>query len=166
MINIFFKFWKITSVVLLTIIILFCYANLPDNIAINFNENGNPEGFINKQQFFYWSAGVVFFINTLVSLLQNAVLKINFKALNPNSQWAKEPEALKNLLKGWFQGFLAVINTYLIFVILGINNINSDKAQTLDFNYNWLIVLGIIILIVIIFSLPIRLLYTQPAKEN
>jgi hypothetical protein len=139
---------------------------LPDNIAIDFNENGNPEGFINKQQFFYWSAGVVFLINTLVSLLQNAVLKINFKALNPNSQWAKEPEALKNLLKGWFQGFLAVINTYLIFVILGINNINSDKAQTLDFNYNWLIVLGILILIVIIFSLPIRLLYTQPAKEN
>ncbi|MCA0364083.1 MAG: hypothetical protein LCH67_08565 [Bacteroidetes bacterium] len=166
MINIFFRFWKIGSFLLLTVVVLFCYANLPEKIAINFDDNGNPVGFVSQQQFFYWTAGVIFFINFLVSLLKNAIIKLNFKALNPNSLWANQPQATTSLISTWFNAFLAIVNTFLIFVVLGINNINSDKNQMLDFNYNWFIIGGAALLLIIIFWLPVRLLFTNPPSED
>lgn len=166
MTNIFFKFWRIASVIIITAVILFCYTNLPDSIAVGHNDEGYPIKFINKQQFFYWTVGVVFAINILMDLLKNLLLNINFKALNTNSQWANNPTALKSLISGWFYAFLAFINTYLIFVILGLNNINSQKGQMLDFNYNWLLILGVVVLLVLLFFIPLRLLYSNPKLED
>ena len=166
MINIFFKFWKIGSLIVLTLTVLFCYTNLPESIAISHDSKGQPIGFITKEQFFYWTVGIIFALNFFMSLLEGALLKINFKGLNSNSAWANSSEALKNLLKGWFSAFLALVNTYLVFVILGLNNINSRKAQTLDFNYNWLIILGAVILMILLFIVPIRLLFTNPPAED
>ncbi|MBK9511828.1 MAG: hypothetical protein IPO04_21560 [Cytophagaceae bacterium] len=151
---------------MLTVVVLFCYANLPESIAINFDSKGNPVGFISQQQFFYWTAGLIFFVNFLVSLLRNSLIKLNFKALNPESAWANHPEATKNLISTWFNAFLAIINTFLIFVVLGINNINSDQSQRLDFNYNWFIIGGAALLLIIIFWLPVRLLFTNPPQED
>jgi hypothetical protein len=54
----------------------------------------------------------------------------------------------------------------LVFVILGINNINGNKGQVLDFNYNWLLIVGVILLMLLIFSLPLRLLFSNPTNSD
>mgnify|MGYP000844123849 CR=1 FL=1 len=166
MTNIFFKFWRVSSVVIITAVILFCYTNLPDSIAIGHDDQGYPNRFINKQQFFYWTVGIVFSINILMDLLKGLLLKIDFKGLNSTSAWANEPTALQALITGWFSAFLSFVNTYLIFVILGLNNINSRKGQMLDFNYNWLLIFGVFILMILLFFVPLRLLFSNPTPED
>jgi hypothetical protein len=161
MVNIFFKFWRNFSVAVVSIVILFCYTSLPESIAIGHNQMGKPEKFIDKQTFFYWAAGVIFLFNFLMSMLDNQLQKINFKAIFPTSAWAQS-SSLKVVLKGWLNAFLALVNTYLIFVLLGLSNINSNKGQVLDFNYNWLLVVGGVILMFLIFWVPLKLLFTQP----
>ena len=166
MANIFFKFWRIGSVILLTIILLFCYTSLPDNIAVGFDEGGNPVNFIDKQQFFYWSAGVILGINFLISLFEGTVVKLNFRKIFSGSSWGANPGATAHFLKGWFSALMAFINTYLVFVLLGLYNINSDKHQMLDFNYNYLLWIGVLGFLIVLIFLPYKLLATQAPHEN
>lgn len=166
MANIFFKFWRVGSILLLTIVLLFCYTSLPDSIAVGFNESGDPVSFINKQQFFYWSAGVILGINFLFGILESALLKLDFGRILGNSSWGKNPGSVRSFLKGWFSALLAFINTYLVFVLLGLYNINSGKEQKLDFNYNYLLILGVLILLIILMYLPYKLIATQAPDED
>lgn len=166
MTNIFFRFWRIASVFIITAVILFCYTNLPDSIAVGHNDQGYPIRFISKQQFFYWVAGIVFAVNVLLDLLKNLLVKIDFKKLYNSSAWANNPTALKSLISGWFDGFLAFLNTYLIFVIMGLSNINREKGQMLDFNYNWLLIFGVFVLMLFLFFIPLKVLYTNPTPED
>lgn len=166
MANIFFKFWRVGSILLLTAVLLFCYTALPDSIAVGFSDSGDPVDFINKQQFFYWSAGVILGINFLCGILENALSKLDYSRLLRNSSWGKNPGAVRSFLKGWFSALLAFINTYLVFVLLGLYNINSGKEQKLDFNYNYLLILGVLILLIILIYLPYKLIATQAPDED
>lgn len=166
MTNIFFGFGKRISLVILAMVVLFCYTNLPESIAISHDAFGKPEKFTEKQNFFYWAAGMVFGFNFLMSLLNSQLQKIDFSKINPSSKWANNPQSLKSVFNGWISGFVATVNTFLIFVILGLNNINSNKGQKLDFNYNWLLILGAFLLLIIIFILPIKLLFTNPKPSD
>jgi hypothetical protein len=166
MTNIFFGFGKRISLVILAMVVLFCYTNLPESIAISHDALGKPEKFTEKENFFYWAAGLVFGFNFLMSLLDSQLQKVDFLKINPTSKWANESPSLKRLIHGWISGFVATVNTFLIFVILGLNNINSNKGQKLDFNYNWLLILGVFLLLIIIFILPFKLLFTNPKPSD
>ncbi len=166
MTNIFFKFWRIGSIFLLTVVLLFCYTTLPESVAIGFDEAGDPIHFVTKQQFFYWSAGVIVGLNFLVGILENGLVKLDFTRLLSGSSWGKNPTATPAFLKGWFSALLAFINTYLVFVLLGLYNINSDRDQRLDFNYNYLLVIGVLILLIILMYLPYKLIATEAPDED
>lgn len=167
MTNVFFKFWRIGSAALVTIVLLFCYTTLPDTIAFGHDEAGNAVNFVEKQKFFYWAAAVIFGVNFLVGLLENAVVKLDFRSLLKNSSWGKYPASTRAFFKGWFSAFLAFVNTYLVFVILGLNNINSTTYKELDFNYNYLLLLGLLIMLIILVFIPYKLLATEaPANED
>jgi len=166
MANIFFKFWRVGSILLLTVVLLFCYTALPDSIAVGFSESGDPVNFVNKQQFFYWSAGIILGLNFLFGILESALLKLDFGRILRSSSWGKNPGSVRSFLKGWFSALLAFINTYLVFVLLGLYNINSGKEQKLDFNYNYLLILGVLILLIILIYLPYKLIATQAPDED
>ncbi|MCD8538717.1 MAG: hypothetical protein LRY55_02375 [Leadbetterella sp.] len=99
-------------------------------------------------------------------MLENALLKLDFSRLLGGSSWAKKPVATRNFLKGWFSALLAFINTYLVFVLLGLYNINSHKEQKLDFNYNYLLIIGVLILLIILVYLPYKLIATPAPDED
>jgi hypothetical protein len=167
MTNVFFKFWRIGSLILLSAVFLFCYTNLPENVAIGFNQAGEANSFIGKQHFFYWVGGVILGVNFLIRLLENALIKLDFRKLFSGSSWGSNPNSTGKFLKGWFAALLAFINTYLVFVLLGLDKINSSKYKELDFNYNYLLWVGILILLIILMFLPYKLLATQaPTDED
>jgi hypothetical protein len=145
--------------------ILFCYTNLPDSIAVTHDGSGKPVGFLEKQYFFYLAAGVSVFFNLLMGTLKLQLTKVNFVKLNPESTWAKNKPALDNLITGWFDAFVALVNTFLVFVLFGLNSINAGKGQMLDFNYNWMIILGGAILMILVFFLPLRILFSNPSMS-
>jgi hypothetical protein len=164
--NAFFRLWRIVSTILLTANLMFCYISLPESVAFVFNDKGKAEAFTSKQSFFYWTAAIIFILNIGTLLLKNIVEKVNFKKAYPNSLWANSSENLKIEISGWFNAFLALTNTYLIFVILGLNSINARKDQSLDFNYNQLLMGGALLLLILVFYLPIKLLYSNPPLEK
>ncbi len=151
---------------LLVGVLMLCYFTLPESVAVHHTESGNPDGFVDKQDLFYMSFGIIIVFNLLWGVLKTQVLKINFAKLNPMSVWAKSPEQLSGLIEGWFNAFLALTNTFLAFVLLGVRRINSTENQKLDFDYNWVLVVGFVLLIILIFILPIRLLFTNPSEEQ
>ncbi len=163
--NVYFNFWRKASMPILVISLITCYFTLPDNAAIHHDAQGNPDGFIDKQTFFYVACGVVIGFNFLMNLLKAQVQKVDFSKLNPASIWAKDRQALNALLEGWFNAFIAIVNTFIIFSLVALKRINATDGQKLDFNYNWLLIVGLVLLMVLIFFLPIKLLYTNPSEE-
>lgn len=166
MTNIFFNFWRKGGFALALATVLFCYATLPDDIAVTHTKEGLPDGFVSKEMFFYVAAGVLLGFNLLMGALRDQVLKINFAKLNPLSEWAMQPKKLRLFLTAWFNGFLAFVNTFLVFVLLGLYNVNSNTGKRLDFNYDWLMIFGIAMILFILFYLPLKLLFTNPAADD
>lgn len=166
MTNIFFNFWRKGGFALALATVLFCYATLPDDIAVTHTETGLPDGFVSKEKFFYVAAGVLLGFNLLLGALRDQLIKVDFAKLNPVSKWASQPKKLHDFLKTWFNSFLAFVNTFLVFVLLGLYNVNSNKGQRLDFNYDWLMLFGIAVMLLILFFLPFKLLYTNPPSDD
>lgn len=150
---------------LLVLSLAVCYFTLPDNTAIHHDANGNPDGFIDKQTFFYIAFAVIIGFNFLMNLLKTEAQKVDFAKLNPVSIWAKNRESLNAMLEGWFNAFIAIINTFIIFSLVALKRVNATDGQKLDINYNWLLIIGLALLIIIIFALPIRLLFTNPSEK-
>ncbi len=165
MANIFFKSWRILSFGFLLAILLFCYVQLPDSVAVIHNEAGRPVSFMDKQNFFYLAVALILGINVLFGLLKGKALGVNFPSLAGKSEWASRSEQLKSLLSGWADAFPAVINTYLIFVLFGLYTTNRDVSQNLDRDYGWFLILGAVLLLVLLFYLPLRILFTSPRPE-
>ncbi len=164
--NVFFRLWRIVATVLLTANLLFSYVRLPEQIAFVFDKTGQPSAFTDKQSFFYWTAGIIFLFNVITLFLKKSLESVDFKKAYPHSLWANAGSHLKTQISTWFNAFLAITNTYLIFVILGLGNINAKKDQSLDFDYNKLLMAGALLLVVILFYLPLRLLFSNPPAEK
>lgn len=150
----------------LAITLVVCYFIFPDNVAIHHTSSGRPDDFISKQNLFYVAFGFIIGLNFLFNLLRTQVQKLDFAKLNINSAWAKDPDALKHLLEAWFNAFIAVMNSFMIVFLIALNRINRTEDQKLDINYDWVIVGGAIVLLIVLFYLPIRLLYTNPATRE
>lgn len=162
MIGIFFGFWRKISLALLMGMIIFTYTNFPEFVAVKFNANGEPSGFLDKENFFYLNAGIVLGLNLLIGLLKNQLVKLDFSRLAPQSVWAQQRVALSTLLVNWTDALLSVIHSFFIFILLGLRNINADTDQLLTINMNWLLLIGGFLLMAVLFSLPLLLIYTTP----
>lgn len=150
---------------LLVVALMLCYFTMPDNAAIHHDERGNPDAFIDKQTFFYFTFAIVIVFNFLLNLLKTQALKIDFAKVNPLSIWAKNPEKLSGLFEAWFNAFVATTNTFIAFVLIGLRRINGTDGQKLDFDYNWVLIVGLVLLIILVFFLPLRLLFSNPSED-
>ncbi len=165
MTNFFFKSWRIVSFGFVLIILMFCYVQLPESVAVIHNDLGKPIGFMDKQNFFYLAVAVILGINVLFGLLKGKALGLNYEQLSLKSQWVAKSGQLKDLLTGWADVFPAVINTYLVFVLFGLYTTNRDVSQNLDRDYGWFLILGAVLVLVLVFYLPLRILFTSPKPE-
>ena len=164
--QVFYRFWRLASLPLLVITLLYCYYILPDSVAIHHNNFGKPDGFISKETFFYVSTVVIIVFNVVMSALKDAFLKLPNSAFPQQNIWVRTREALNNLIISWTNLFVAIINSFLIICIIGLGKINRSDGQVLDMNYNWVLLFGGVLLMLIIFYLPLKLLFSQPKVEN
>jgi len=162
--HVFFSFWRKLSLPFLTIALLIIYVTFPDNVAVHHNEAGNPDRFMSKQDVFYVFVAVAGIFNLLVLSLKATIKKLDFAKLNVESPWTKS-EGLSPMIQAWFDAFIAIVNSFLAIVLIAISRINRTDGQVLDINYNWVLIGGAIILMILIFYLPVRLLFTKPSHE-
>jgi hypothetical protein len=163
--NIFFSFWRKISLPFLSLTLIVIYVTLPDNIAIHHDEMGNPDRFTDKQTIFFTVIAIGLFFNFFTLMLKNQVKKIDFSKLNISSPWFKS-EQTKPMIDAWFDAFIAFINSFIALTLIAINRINQQDGQVLDINYNWFLIGGLIILMIFIFYLPLRLLFTNPSENE
>jgi ABC-type transport system involved in cytochrome bd biosynthesis fused ATPase/permease subunit len=163
--NILFGFWRKISLPFLSLTLIVIYVTLPDNIAIHHDEKGNPDRYTNKQTLFFTVVAVGLVFNFLTLMLKNQMKKIDFSKLSIASPWMKS-EKTQPMIAAWFDAFIAFVNSFIALTLIAVNRINHRDGQTLDINYNWFLIGGAIILMILIFYLPLRLLFTSPAEEG
>ncbi|MFT6879686.1 MAG: small basic protein [Psychromonas sp.] len=144
---------------------MFCYLGLPDSIAFKHNGAGRPIGFIDKQTFFYVSVAIIVGLNLLFGLIKSQIAKVSFERLLMVNPWSKHEEQLKLIISGWLDAIPAFVNSYLVFVLLGLQTVNNEVAKNLDRDYTWFLIAGAIMFMVVLFSVPLRILLSPPSES-
>jgi hypothetical protein len=163
--HVFFRIWKAISLPLLVATLLISYFNLPDQVALSFKDNGKAEQFIGKQSFFYWSVAIIMFVNLLLGAFGRSLKKALIKILPKNLKWSETPIQTEKMAEGWVNGLTAILNTFMILSLVALNKANATDDQHLSFNFNWILIASIAIFMLIVFYLPLSMLYTTPEEE-
>ena len=124
-------------------VLLYTYASLPGMVAYEFNNLGDGTSSIERETFFY--------LGLLVLTVTNFSLYILSKNLRYNSESAHE------LMMRWQYSFAAVINLFLVVIMIFLYLANSGENFNFDsFGYMIFVSLGLIFIWVL--SLPVIIL--------
>jgi len=154
------------SIIAFIIVLLFTYRGLPDAVAVHFGADGRGDGFLAKNQVFYIFGAIMFSLNLVIVILVSNVKKmpsIAFKSM-PNQDWLKDPKQLVGVIINWINFLPTIINIFLILSLRALLALNDERSFNKDYSY--LLVLGIVLLLIWLFYIPIRILYTKPKIEE
>jgi uncharacterized membrane protein len=153
----FSRVWRYLSILAFVIVLLFTYRGLPDPAAVHFGPDGRGDATLPKNQVFYLFASVMLGLNILVVVLMNNIQKLPITAFQwiPNKNWLKDRSQVIEVIVNWLNFLPAIVNTFLL-----------NDERTFNTDYTYLLVLGATLLMIWIFYLPIRLLYTNPKIEE
>lgn len=156
------RVWRYLSIAAFVIILLFTYRGLPDPTAVHFGDNGRGDGFLPKNEVFYLFGSIMFAFNILVMLLINSVKKLTASAFQwiPNKKWLIDRKQLNEALVNWLNFLPAIVNTFLLLILRALLALNDERTFNTDYTY--LLIIGIVAIMIWIFYLPIKLLYTSP----
>jgi hypothetical protein len=154
------------SIFAFILVLLFTYRGLPDDVAVHFGADGRGDGFMPKNQVFYLFGGIMFGLNILIVLLISTVNKLPVTSFNwvPNKIWVKDRKQLIGVIINWINFLPTIINVFLLLILRALLALNDERTFNTDYTY--LLVLGIVFLLIWLFYLPIRLLYTSPKIEE
>ena len=150
------------SIFAFIIVLLFTYRGLPDDVGVHFGADGRGDGFLPKNQVFYLFGTIMFSLNILVVLLVSSVKKLPptaFKSI-PNKDWLQDPTQLIGVVINWLNFLPTIINIFLLLALRALLALNDERSFNTDYSY--LLVVGAVFLMIWLFYLPIRILYTKP----
>ena len=78
----------------------------------------------------------------------------------PNKIWLKDRKQLIGVITNWINFLPTIINVFLLLILRALLALNDERSFNTDYTY--LLIIGLILLLIWIFYLPIRLLYTSP----
>lgn len=148
------------------VILLFTYRGLPDFVAIHFDANNRGDGFMPKEQIFYWIAGIVLISNMLPIALARAFCKIPSEVLVwiPNKKWLENRKELNESFTNWMNFLVALVNIFSIMTLRTLLLLNDDRTG--GKNYSYILVIGLVLLMVCFFYFPVKILYTNPLAKD
>ena len=160
------KIWRWMSIALVVGALGWTYSLFPDMVAVDFSESGLAEKYVSKEYIFYLIMGLFIVNNALISGLSKQVPKMHTDHLPilKRKIWEQHREALNEQLVNWIYCVVAAINTVMGFSLFSLATINSNQYHLDVFDFSWIFYLGLALLI-IVFLLPLRLLWT-PAPED
>jgi hypothetical protein len=150
------------SIFAFVLVLLFTYRGLPDPAAVHFGADGHGDGFLPKNEVFYLFGGLMFALNILVVLLVSNVNKLSIKAFTwiPNKLWLNDRKQLIEVVSNWLNFLPMIVNTFLLLILRALLALNDERTFNTDYTY--LLIMGVVLLLIWIFYLPVRLLYTSP----
>ncbi|MDW7693491.1 hypothetical protein R9C00_01955 [Flammeovirgaceae bacterium SG7u.111] len=130
-------FWFISIIGAFAVNVL-CYASFPPVVSYYFDIAGNPEMFIGKELFFYYTFAIILIANILLSLLGKIPAYISKELLIvPRKKlWTQDINTRKELnkkLKEWVRGLAMLINFFIMTILGFIANANTEN----NFSISW-----------------------------
>ena len=133
---------RIISIIVLFIVFLFSYANLPDKVLIATDSAGNPMTYIARNLAFYLTLTVFILTNLSMYILLRLIRNIDFK--------------LSSTIYGWLSGLVVIINLFFAFAVMFMGIFNSrDNFNYSNFGYLVYIIGGVFLVWVIGFAVSL-----------
>jgi hypothetical protein len=163
----FIKIWRWSSVLLVIGALVWTYSVFPDMVAVDFSDTGLAERYVNKEHVFYVVMGFFLVNNVIIAGLARQIPNMDadhLPILNRKT-WALHREALNEHLTNWLFCLVAVVNTIIGFSLFALATINSMQYKMDVFDFAWVYYIGMALLIMV-FLLPLRLLFTPAPKDT
>jgi len=161
------KIWRWFSMLMVFGALVWTYSVFPEQIAVDFAASGLAEIYVNKEHLFY--IVMTFFIlnNVVLSAFARQIPKIDPSHLPiPKRKiWAQYREELNEHLINWLYTVVSSINTVIALSLLALATINSSQFKLSVFDFAWVSYVGLALMI-LVFLLPLRLLWTPVPKEE
>lgn len=163
----FVRTWRILSVLGFLFALFNSYISYPGDVAVRFNELGQPIQTIDREVIFYVAVAIFLINNTLIKLVSRLFLRVPTANLPiPNlAVWSSHRSQLNEVFTNWFNALMAAINTVaaLGLIVLSLLNRSDRSMQAID--YAWLLPLITVILIIVLVALPARL-FMKPSADD
>jgi hypothetical protein len=163
----FFKIWRWASILLVIGALVWTYSLFPQMVAVDFSETGLAERYLSKENIFYIVMGLFLVNNVIIAGLVKQIPNMDatqLPILNRNI-WAQHREELNEHLTNWLFCLIAVINTIIGFSLFALATINSLQYKKDVFDFAWIYYVGMALMIMV-FLLPLRLLWTPVPKDR
>lgn len=163
----FIKVWRWLSVLLVIGALVWTYSLFPDMVAVDFSDTGLAEKYVNKENVFYIVMGLFLVNNVIISGLAKQIPNVDSDHLPILNRkiWGQHREQLNEQLINWLFCLVAVINTIIGFSLFALATINSNQYKLDVFDFSWLYYASIA-LMVMVFLLPLRLLWTPTPEDK
>lgn len=141
-----------TSILLLGVL-LFVYANLPEQVGLLFDRVGNATYALEKGTFFYLTIGLVLLLNFISTLFTTLMSRVpvsseRFFFLN---------DRFKENFLVWLGSLSSVMNLFFIFVVAFIGIYNNGDPQLIA-SYGYLAYLGQFLVLAWVISIVVIIL--------
>lgn len=157
------RFFRVLSFILVIFAIFWAYFGFPETVAVH-HQNNKAIGFLPKNSLFYYLTGLVLLNNLLLNIFAGVFQKLPNSSLKfPNaSAWLQNRLELNQRITNWTKITQGLFNTFLALVVYALAMVNlTETKKTID-NYQWMLAIGGFVLLVILFWLPVRVLFGKP----
>ncbi len=149
------------SVAGFVVVLLGVYNVLTPDITLDFGSKEGPGRVISRDMFFYAYMGLFLLMNVFFTFLIRAIPFIpkRFLGASKGGFWASSREhiaAFNSFYIRWFYGLLSIANYFIMVSMLLVENYNHFEGNP-PVDRSFMLVLGIILLVLTLVSLPIRL---------
>ncbi len=156
------RFLKVASLLAFIVLLFIAYSYMPPQVAVHFNDVGRADRYIDKAILFYVSGIFIVLFNVILSISAKFIFTVPPQLFPmPNrSYWLADKENKREfheILRDWLNSFVIIGNGLLfllLFALMKLNRIDDADAG----QYSWILFVGLAVLLVWIFFLPVRLL--------
>ncbi|HEV7347611.1 hypothetical protein [Telluribacter sp.] len=162
------KVWRVFSVLLVVGALIWTYSTFPDEVAVDFDKSGLPKNYLGKEAVFYIAMGLILFNNVVIMAIVRQIPKVPSQLLPipKRDQWHLHREELNEHLTNWLYCLVAAINTIMALSFFSLSTVNSSEFKWDVFDFAWLFYLGIGMLMIVLLSLPLRLMRPPVPEEE
>ena len=157
------RVWRFISIVALLVSIFLVYFNLPEKVAVH-HENDKAVEFMPKNTIFYIAVGLAIGINLLLGFLEKIFPNIpntSFAFLQATG-WYNHRTELNMRFSNWIRMLQGCMNFMVCLTLYALVMVNIPDTNKTITNYEWILMVGAVALLIWLFWLPIRILFLKP----
>lgn len=159
------KSGRFLSLILLIIFLFLKYYQLPDPVAVYFDNNNAAAGNLPKSQFFYTLAAIIFGMYILAELILKICKKL-FEAEKNYIVGAKEIKGtlIRETSENWINLISTCIHLAILVATMILAKLNSTEYAVTVANYSWFVIFLQLLLVLLLFYPFLKYLLAKPAN--